>query len=374
MQGAFAGLLMADHAKIKEIVARVVGQVLESHIPHLREELVRRVLEDMPASAPASENGAGSQALLDSMVAIQKGTAQKEILKQLLEQSNGYCGRSALFIVKAGTVQGWQAQGFGNNDRVKNFTLQATADLVKRVVESREPASGSVAQMGDQFASTFDAPSDGDCFLLPLILKEKVAALLYADAGSELAGVLDQAALELMVRTTGQWLEVLTLRKSPMPAGADAPAVEAAVSAAEPVIETPAPAQTMAAAASAPHSTKAAPSAPTAPAPAPAPAAAARAAAPAPAAPDPNDIQAKAQRFARLLIDEIKLYNLAKVEEGRKHRDLYDRLKDDIEKSRTTYERRYSNTPAASGDYFYHELVRSLAQDDPSLLGKNYRR
>jgi pyruvate/2-oxoglutarate dehydrogenase complex dihydrolipoamide acyltransferase (E2) component len=140
------------------------------------------------------------------------------------------------------------------------------------------------------------------------------------------------------------------------------------------VIETPAPAQTMAAAASAPHSTKAAPSAPTAPAPAPAPAAAARAAAPAPAAPDPNDIQAKAQRFARLLIDEIKLYNLAKVEEGRKHRDLYDRLKDDIEKSRTTYERRYSNTPAASGDYFYHELVRSLAQDDPSLLGKNYRR
>lgn len=364
-----AGLLMADHAKIKEIVARVVGQVLESHIPHLREELVRRVLEDMPTSAPNSENGAGSQALLESLVTIQKGTAQKEILKQLLEQSNGYCARAALFIVKAGTVQGWQAQGFGNNDRVKNFTLQATADLVKRVVESREPASGSVAQMGDQFASTFDAPSDGDCFLLPLILKEKVAALLYADAGSELAGVLDRAALELMVRTTGQWLEVLALRKSPVPAGAaDAP-VETAVSAAEPVIDTPPPAQTMAAAASAPHSTKTVPSAPSAPAPA-----AARAAAPAPAAPDPNDIQVKAQRFARLLIDEIKLYNLAKVEEGRKHRDLYDRLKDDIEKSRTTYERRYSNTPAASGDYFYHELVRSLAQDDPSLLGKNYRR
>ena len=364
---------MADHAKIKEIVARVVGQVLESHIPHLREELVRRVLEDMPASAPASENGAGSQALLDSLVTIQRGTAQKEILKQLLEQTNGYCGRAALFIVKAGTVQGWQAQGFGNNDRVKNFTLQAT-DLVKRVVENREPASGYVAQMGDQFASTFDAPSDGDCFLLPLILKEKVAAVLYADAGSELAGVLDQAALELMVRTTGQWLEVLALRKSPVAVGAvDAP-VEAAVSTAEPVIETPAPAQTMAAAASAPHSTNTAPSAPTTAAPAPAPAAAARAAAPVPAAPDPNDIQVKAQRFARLLIDEIKLYNLAKVEEGRKHRDLYDRLKDDIEKSRTTYERRYSNTPAASGDYFYHELVRSLAQDDPSLLGRNYRR
>jgi hypothetical protein len=366
---------MADHTKIQEIVARVVGQVLESHIPHLREELVRRVLEDLPETpTPAGENGAGSQAVLESLVTIQKGTAQKEILKQLLEQTAGYCGRAALFIVKAGTVQGWQARGFANNDQIKSFTLQASADLVKLVVENREAAGGSVAQMGDQFASTFDAPSDGDCFLLPLILKEKVAALVYADAGSELAGVLDQAALELMVRATGQWLEVLALRKSPVPAGAaEVPVAEAVSSAAEAVIETPAPAQTMAAAASAPQGAKAATSAP------PASAAAERTAAPstapaAPAAPDPNDIQVKAQRFARLLIDEIKLYNLAKVEEGRKHRDLYDRLKDDIEKSRTTYEKRYSNTPASSGDYFYHELVRSLAQDDPSLLGRNYRR
>jgi len=80
------------------------------------------------------------------------------------------------------------------------------------------------------------------------------------------------------------------------------------------------------------------------------------------------------QRFARLLTDEIKLYNQAKVAEGRKNKDLYERLKEDIEKSRATYHKRYGNTVAASADYFNLELVHSLAEDDTSLMGANFRR
>jgi hypothetical protein len=92
------------------------------------------------------------------------------------------------------------------------------------------------------------------------------------------------------------------------------------------------------------------------------------------AAGEDGDLHRKAQRFARLLMDEIKLYNQAKVAEGRKNRDLYDRLKEDIEKSRSTYQKRYGNTAAASADYFNQELIRSLAEDDVSLLGSNFRR
>ena len=86
------------------------------------------------------------------------------------------------------------------------------------------------------------------------------------------------------------------------------------------------------------------------------------------------EVHRKAQRFARLLMDEIKLYNQAKVAEGRKKKDLYDRLKDDIEKSRATYTKRYGNTVATSADYFANEVVRSLAEDDVTLLGTNFRR
>ena len=64
--------------------------------------------------------------------------------------------------------------------------------------------------------------------------------------------------------------------------------------------------------------------------------------------PEDADTHRKAQRFARLLVDEIKLYNQAKVTEGRKNKDLYDRLKEDIDKSRATYKKRYGNTVAAT--------------------------
>jgi hypothetical protein len=90
--------------------------------------------------------------------------------------------------------------------------------------------------------------------------------------------------------------------------------------------------------------------------------------------PEDADVHRKAQRFARLLVDEIKLYNQVKVTEGRKNKDLYDRLKEDIEKSGATYKKRYGNTVAASGDYFHVELVRSLAEDDSSIMGANFRR
>ena len=86
-----------------------------------------------------------------------------------------------------------------------------------------------------------------------------------------------------------------------------------------------------------------------------------------------QDVHRKAQRFARLLVDEIKLYNQAKVAEGRKNKDVYDRLKEVIDKSRGTYQKRYGNTVAASGNYFHHEIIRSLAEDDLSIMGANFR-
>jgi DNA replication initiation complex subunit (GINS family) len=89
--------------------------------------------------------------------------------------------------------------------------------------------------------------------------------------------------------------------------------------------------------------------------------------------PEDQDVHRKAQRFARLLVDEIKLYNQAKVAEGRKNKDLYDRLKETIEKSRATYQKRYGTTVAASANYFQHEIIRSLAEDDLSIMGANFR-
>ncbi|HKX30879.1 MAG TPA: hypothetical protein VJ302_24530 [Blastocatellia bacterium] len=76
-----------------------------------------------------------------------------------------------------------------------------------------------------------------------------------------------------------------------------------------------------------------------------------------------------ARRFARLLVSEIKLYNAAKVNEGRRNFDLYDRLKDEIDRSRRVYDKRVSQAVASRFDYFYDELVQTLAEGDPAKLG-----
>ena len=79
-----------------------------------------------------------------------------------------------------------------------------------------------------------------------------------------------------------------------------------------------------------------------------------------------------ARRFARLLVSEIELYNKAKVADGRKNKDLYKRLRSDIDRSRQTFEKRFGKPPASQFDYFHDELVKTLAADDPSTLGSDY--
>lgn len=80
-----------------------------------------------------------------------------------------------------------------------------------------------------------------------------------------------------------------------------------------------------------------------------------------------------ARRFARLLVSEIKLYNEAKVKEGRQESDLYERLREAIDRSREMYDKRVSEGVAAKFDYFHYELVNTLAEGDEAKLGYGYR-
>ena len=85
---------------------------------------------------------------------------------------------------------------------------------------------------------------------------------------------------------------------------------------------------------------------------------------------DPNRALEDARRLARLLVSEIKLYNEKKVEDGRANGDLYDRLKDDIERSRQVYNERTPESVRQDTNFFQDELVRILADGRPEVLGQ----
>ncbi len=88
--------------------------------------------------------------------------------------------------------------------------------------------------------------------------------------------------------------------------------------------------------------------------------------------PEEEKLHTDAKRFARLLVSEIKLYNEHHVVEGRENRDLYLRLKRDIDRSREMYEKRVSPTVSRKIDYFHDEVIRILGDNDPSTLGSDY--
>jgi len=368
---------MAEHKDLQQIVENAVAKVLDLQMPKLRAEIVRSVMAQLPAlsssSEPAGESNPAS--LVQAVSDIHAGMTQKEILKALLDSGSAYGARVALFVVKAGMASGWQSRGFGDDEAIKDFPLDMNAGPAAHAFHNRIVTPANIAEMDPRFVGRFGGPENEQILILPLVLKDKVAALLYADGGA--GGVLDAASLEVLVMSTSSWLEVVSLRKqtqkeiteSVMSAPAAAP-VQTVSSFADPF------------AGHAPKHTAAR-------APEPEPVAevvevtahAAAAAASAPAtdpfaglSPEDAETHRKAQRFARLLVDEIKLYNQAKVNEGRRHKDLYDRLKEDIEKSRTTYQKRYGSTAAATGDYFQKEVVRNLAEEDLGVMGANFKK
>ncbi len=203
--------------EVRQVIEHAVAQALQAQIPQLQSQIVQQVLEALPArlsdgsAAHAPAGASGSGALVQAVAAIHAGSSQKEILRALLDAGSGYCARIALFVVKAGAASGWQSRGFGDEEVVKDFALDLSAGPVAHTYQNRVATPGNIAEMGRKFVKEFGSPANEQVLVLPLALKDKVAALVYADGGD--TGKLDQDALELLVVATSAWLEVTSLRK-----------------------------------------------------------------------------------------------------------------------------------------------------------------
>jgi hypothetical protein len=86
---------------------------------------------------------------------------------------------------------------------------------------------------------------------------------------------------------------------------------------------------------------------------------------------DEQEMHARAQRFARVRVAEMRLYRAQAVKQGRDAGDLYAALQKEIESGREQFRQDFLSTPTMI-DYFHVELVRTLANDDASMLGPDY--
>jgi hypothetical protein len=451
-------------ARITERVDEPVGSdapVAVAVAEHLRNARNLGVEEAAASStrARASSEVALIKAAVDELESRQ---TQADALSALVNRSAAFAPRVAFFVVRDGRATGWRARGLEGtvgDDSVRELSMPVESDtLIGEVVRARSTWAGEPgAHAGDHtIYNHFGGEPPQRIVAVPLVAREKVVAVLYADSAGQDAHAVNLEAIETLARVAGMSVELLAARRSsaagtraaeqtpapqsevaheqtpaqkaaPQQEAAHAPEPEYENVSAEPASQEPqrepsfvTEPQQEPSFASEPqhaHEPQHAPEEQTAQqqqhapehapqpsqsfAPQPeqsfAPAATSQAAPsseastssvsplgksrrygamdmdfPVEVSEDDKRFHNEARRFARLLVSEIKLYNEQKVREGRDAGDLYERLREDIDRSRQMYDKRVRPEVSGRYDYFHHELVNMLAEGDPSKLGAGY--
>jgi hypothetical protein len=86
-------------------------------------------------------------------------------------------------------------------------------------------------------------------------------------------------------------------------------------------------------------------------------------------APELQELHRRAKRVAKVAMQDIKMLRPKDVRAARENRDICVRLKDDLDKARKEYDRRFKVLQDQPVDYFYDWLVAILADGDPEALG-----
>lgn len=365
---------MAEDAKRRELIEAVVADVFDQHVRALHDDVVGRVLSTLETLDEKKPERPVSQWLRSAIDGIESSGQQTDILKALLDGTAQFCERAAILVLRGATAVMWQGRGFADGESLRTVSVDLNAGPCAVAIHDRISAPALSNEVHGRFSQEGNRP----CVVIPLFVREKVAALLYCDTTSQ-AEALDTLAIELLATAAGRWIELQAFRKNAgMPAPAPKPA--AAPLSSQRTITAKADPQAHAAAAAvsnaahgAVHHVHASPVNATSsdsehqrshltdvaddrmP-------------------PGDQELHRKARRFAKLLVDEIILYNREKVSEGRRNHDIYDRLKDDIDKSRATYEKRYGDSSVTKFDYFRHAVVSGLAEHNIALLGSNFPR
>ena len=83
-----------------------------------------------------------------------------------------------------------------------------------------------------------------------------------------------------------------------------------------------------------------------------------------------QELHRKANRHAKVSMQDIKMYKKKEVLAGQENKDICVRLREEIDKARKEYDRRFKPILNHPVDYFYDWMVQILADGDAEKLGE----
>ena len=386
---------MANSGSLERALEELIQRALDNRLASLQQELRSEITNAMARMSKGEGGGAAAAptlaALNQSVSCILLPTGQNEIMTAFLKGAVEYAGRCALFVRRGDNFSFWRAEGFTAQGAksLRSVAIPAgEAGIFQEIVSSQRAFVGqrSGGNLPAALNKAVGKSAVENLCLFPVLVRGRVVAALYADAGT-VAGSAEPSALEILAQVAGLSLETASARQSARsapaapaeqsaptaepaaaspPASVDEAVSEEATQEAAPLLETP---EEIPAGDQGPPPGSFAASIP----------AAAEGEAALPPPPDTSSLpkeekiaHKKARRFARVAVQDLLSYHKGKIEEGRKNKNAYMAVKEDIDKTRQNYRKRFGKTAARSFDYLHYELVLKLAGNDPSVLGDQY--
>lgn len=264
----------------------------------------------------------------------------------LLDGAFSFAPRVVLFSIAGKRIQYEDhraAPGFELR-RLPEFPVPLTeAPAFRNVLESKDAviSLASAGELSAELSEALDGGEDKRICLLPVVTGQregarKVSAVLYVESGE---APVDLNLLEVLTSLAGPALDALQASGAAQPPRA--PVI--------PILPATPPPAAIAAAAPGQQEPPDWSSLPR----------------------EEQELHARAQRFARVRVAEIRLYHAKKVREGREIRNIYALLKDEMDRSRAQFRHEFMRVPFMI-DYLHLEFLRTLANDDPAVLGPDY--
>jgi hypothetical protein len=310
---------------LEETIAGLAARLEREH----QDALAARVQQNAQSAAAARRE------LIQKLNQIARRLRSFEDERQwsntLVDATRGFCGRAALFLIRDRKLYLETTRNFDDASLTDDISLDS-APAFATAIETRDTlvAMCTNSELSEPVA-VYVGHENTKCYLFPVVTRQDVPAVLYTDSGE-----VDVDALELLVATAGAFYAALQTAPAPIVGSTHAEGLV--------TITVPTPASSQKPEILSWFSLSR----------------------------EDRELHLRAQRFARVQVAEIRLYQSEKVKNGRTAHDLYTSLKVEIHSARDAFRREFLNASDSMVDYLHLELVGTLANDDAEVLGKDY--
>ena len=305
--------------RLSHLLVELEG-LFDTHLTAQLEQRLAPVVEQASSDARDRARHDFADQMNQGARRIRQAVDVADLTSAVLDATAPFAEGAAIFLVSNGVARGERMRGVPE-ERARAFrgleiTLTSAAAL-SEAAESADPVAAvtAPAEISTELMVFAGHAEDGRAFIYPLVVRGRTLALLYA------WGSVEGSALELLAQLSAAVWAVL-------PAPADlvhiAPGASAATTAWDKLSA------------------------------------------------EEQRLHLRAQRFARVQVAEMRLFETDAVQAGRAQRDLYEALRTRIDTARDAFRKSFFAPCPSMVDYLHLELVKTLAQDNPDALGKDY--